>query len=269
MERVRDQARVKARAAGAVGALCAVVVLLLMPTVATGQERFDQNGVLFVHGFVGTGAQFESQKLRFMSNGYPDGWVTAIDYDSTFATESRSQVHARIDQMVAELKQRTGRPKVDILGHSLGTSVMQDYLNSSPERAANVGHYVNIDGQQADAPPGGVPTLAIWAGRGDPGRRIVGATNVTLPNQTHVQSATSAEAFAEYHKFFTGSVPAHGIVPEPGRVTLAGRLLHFPVNRGVAGATLEIWEVDGDTGQRQGGAPVKTFSIDASGDWGP
>src|SRR5215213_2266384 len=122
MDGVSHQGRAKARVARAVVALCAVAALLLMPPAAAGQARFDQNGVLFVHGFVGTGAQFESQKLRFTSNGYPEGWVDAIDYDSTFATESRSQVHTRIDQMVAELKQRTGRPKVDILGHSLGTS---------------------------------------------------------------------------------------------------------------------------------------------------
>src|SRR5215218_4221353 len=93
---------------------CAVAMLLLGASTATAQERFDQNGVIFVHGFVGTGAQFESQKLRFMSNGYPEGWIEAIDYDSTFGTESRPDVYARIDRLVAELKQRTGRPKVDI-----------------------------------------------------------------------------------------------------------------------------------------------------------
>jgi pimeloyl-ACP methyl ester carboxylesterase len=248
---------------------CAVVGLLAAAPAAGAQSGFGQNGVLFVHGFVGTGAQFESQKMRFMSNGYPRRWVTAIDYDSTFATESRSQVHARIDQMVADLKQVTGRPKVDILAHSLGTSVMQEYLNSSPARAANVGHYVNIDGQQATAPPGGVSTLAVWAGRGTPGRKIDGATNVTIPNQTHVQTATSAQSFREYYKFFTGKPAARDIVPQSGRIAIAGRLLHFPVNRGVAGASLQIWEVDGGTGQRKGSSPLTTVSIGDSGNWGP
>src|SRR5215211_555005 len=105
--------------AGIVAFACALTALLAAAPVAGAQERFDQNGILFVHGFVGTGAQFESQKLRYMSNGYPNGWVDAIDYDSTFATEPRQQVFARIDAMVAELKKRTGRPQVDILGHSL------------------------------------------------------------------------------------------------------------------------------------------------------
>jgi pimeloyl-ACP methyl ester carboxylesterase len=248
----------------------AMACLLVAVPEAGAQSGTERNPVLFVHGFVGSAGQFETQKMRFMSNGYPERWIDGIDYDSTFATESRSQVHQRIDAMIADLKQRTGRAKVDLLGHSLGTSVLQEYLNSSPERAANVAHYVNIDGSQADAPPGGVPTLAIWAGRGAPNRRIVGATNVTVPNQTHVQSATSAESFVEYFKFFTGKEPGHDLVPEKGRITIAGRLLNFPVNRALPGAvTLEVWEVDGATGQRVGDKPVASTPVGDSANWGP
>jgi hypothetical protein len=253
------------------GALAlALAVALLAAQSARAQQPFDQNGMLFVHGFVGSGAQFESQRMRFMSNGYPDGWIAVIDYDSTFGTESRQQVFARIDQLIAELKQRTGRPQVDVLAHSLGTSVMQEYLNSSPARAGSVEHYVNIDGREADAPPGGVPTLAVWAGRGAPGRRIAGATNVTIPNQTHVQTATSRESFVEYFKFFTGRAPAHDIVPDVGPITIAGRALLFPQNRALpAGATLEIWPVDPATGQRVGSAPTARLALDQTGDFGP
>ncbi|MDQ3933118.1 MAG: alpha/beta hydrolase [Actinomycetota bacterium] len=247
---------------------CAVSGLLFAAPAAEAQV-FHQNGVLFVHGYVGSGAQFESQKMRLMSNGYPESWVTAIDYDSLFASESRSDVYARIDRLVAELEERTGRPQVDILGHSLGTTVMGEYLTSSEARAANVAHYVNIDGRQPDAPPGGVPTLAIWAGRGAPGRRIPGAKNVTVPNQTHVESATSAESFAAFYEFFTGKPPAHDIVPQAGDITIAGKVLQFPVNRGAVDATLEIWEVDGESGQRTGSSPVARTSIPASGEWGP
>ena len=247
-----------------------LVGLLLAAPAAGAQERFDQNGVIFVHGFVGSGAQFESQKMRFTSNGYPQSWIRVLEYDSTFGSESRSQVHTRLDQLIAELKEHTGRPQVDILGHSLGTSVMQDYLGSSPARASNVAHYVNVDGSQADAPPGGVPTLAVWAGRGTPGREIRGATNVTVPNQTHVQVATSAESFVEYFKFFTGREPANDIVPESGSITIEGRAMLFPQNRGTpAGVTVEVWEVDGATGQRTASAPVARLPADGNGAWGP
>src|SRR5207302_2316016 len=97
------------------------------------------------------------------------------------------------------------------LGHSLGTKLMQDYLNSSPQRAANVAHYVNIDGQTASSPPGGVKTLALWATKGPtaatPGRSITGAKNVTISDTTHVQCATDSRSFWWMYKFFTGKAP--------------------------------------------------------------
>jgi pimeloyl-ACP methyl ester carboxylesterase len=247
------------------------VLALLIASPATGaQAASSQNGVIFVHGFIGSGAQFESQKMRFTSNGYPSADVAVLEYDSTFATETRNQVAAKLDRLIDFIKARTGRPKVDLLGHSLGTQVSQDYLNSSPARAAKVAHYVNIDGREAAAPPGGVPTLAIWAGRGDPGREVVGAQNVTIPNQTHVQSATSAESFAEFFEFFTGQAPANEqIVRESGRITIQGRAVNFPQNRGLDGATLEIWELNSATGRRRTASPVARIAIGASGRWGP
>jgi hypothetical protein len=132
-------------------------------------------------------------------------------------------------------------------------------------------HYVNIDGRTALAPPGGVATLAIWAGLGAPGRQIVGATNITLPDQTHVQSATSREAFAEMYEFFTGNKPATTAI-EPSRgnkVTVAGRAVIFPQNVGVQDATLEIWRLDGATGQRLFKKPAETLSIGGDGSFGP
>jgi hypothetical protein len=250
----------------------AVVVTLALACAAPAAEAapsFDQNPVIFVHGFAGSGGQFESQKMRFTSNGYPESYVRVLEYDSTFATEPRQVVFTRLDQLIADLKQQTGHDKVDVLGHSLGTSVMQEYLNSSAERAANVAHYVNIDGQQADAPPGGVPTLAIWAGRGEPGRSIKGATNVTIPNQTHVQSATSAESFAEFFRFFTGKAAAHrAIVPETGRIEIEGRAMLFPQNRGATATAVEIWPIDPATGRRTSSEPT-SVPVGENGAWGP
>ena len=103
------------------------------------------NPMIFVHGGFGSGAQFESQALRFASNGYSPKWVRVLDYDSGFGVESQERVHERLDALVADAKRDTGRRKVDLLGHSLGTRVLQAYL-SSPARAANVARYVNIDG---------------------------------------------------------------------------------------------------------------------------
>ena len=243
----------------------------LSSTAFAGGDRGHQpryNPVIFVHGGAGSGAQFESQKMRFTSNGYPSGYVRVVDYDSLFSVNTRDDVYAKIDALVAELQAQTGKAKVDILGHSLGTSIMHDYL-STPARAANVGHYVNIDGRTAATPPGGVGTLAIWAGRGTPGRAIGGAVNVTVPNQTHVESATSRESFREMFKFFTGHEPATvDIVPEHGRVRIAGRAVLFPSNVSAGVGTVEVWPVHGSTGRRIGRRPLEVEQLAADGGCG-
>ena len=248
----------------------AVAALLLVVSGAHAQSPYPQNPVLFVHGIEGSGAQFESQKLRFTSNGYPERWIDAVDYDSTRAVGDKSQVASQIDAAIAELQKRTGRAKVDVVAHSLGTTVMHDYLTNgsmASQRRANVGRYVNVDGQSSNP---GVPTLAVWAGRGTPGRRMTGATNVTIPNQTHVQACTSAESFVEYFKFLTGRSPAHDIVAETGQITVAGRALLFPQNSALpAGVTLQVWPVAAATGQRTTSTPAHSLSLPASGDFGP
>jgi pimeloyl-ACP methyl ester carboxylesterase len=245
----------------------AVCVLLLAAATAHAKPPF--NPIIFVHGGSGSGAQFESQAMRFASNGYPERYVAVLEYDSSQINAILPQVHAELDALIARLKAETGRAKVDLLGHSLGTTVSQTYL-ATPARAANVAHYVNIDGASASAPPGGVPTLALWAGADPPVGSIVGATNVTLAGQEHIESATSPEAFSEMYSFFRGSAPATtDVVAEPAGLTVSGQVNFFPSNVGIAGARLEIWEVDGATGLRIGGDPLATRDIDATGDWGP
>jgi pimeloyl-ACP methyl ester carboxylesterase len=249
-----------------------VLILGFLPGSArAGRQISPINPVIFVHGGSGSGAQFESQAQRFTSNGYPHDLIAVQEYDSTFTINTVADIYASLDQLIAALLEQTGADQVDILGHSLGTTLMIGYLDGSPERAAKVAHYVNIDGRTSDHLPGGVPTLALWAGRGTPGRQIVGATNVTIPDVTHVQCATSAESFVEMYKFFTGEDPAtKDILPEPrGQVRLAGRAVIFPQNRGAEDRTLEIWRVDDDTGARIDDKPKAVFPISADGEWGP
>src|SRR3954451_3532781 len=105
-------------------------LLLLSAQPAGARATFAQNPVLFVHGIEGSGAQFESQKMRFMSNGYPESWIDEVDYNSTRAVGDKSEVDQQIDEAIAELKTRTGRGRVDVIAHSLGTSVMYDYLTN-------------------------------------------------------------------------------------------------------------------------------------------
>src|SRR3954452_16781896 len=200
-------------------------LLLFSAQPAGARATFDQNPVLFVHGIEGSGAQFESQKMRFMSNRYPEAWIDEVDYNSTRAVADKSEVDQQIDDAIAALKQRTGRSNVDVVAHSLGTSVMYDYLTNgatAAQRRANVAHYINVDGKNQNP---GVPTLAVWAGRGTPGRHMDGAQNVTIPDQTLVQTCTSAESFGAYYRFLTGRRPGRDLVRQRGSIKVAGKAL--------------------------------------------
>src|SRR3954468_24049278 len=137
------------RVLAAVVMACAALLLAVVQPAGAAAPSFGQNPVLFVHGIEGSGSQFESQKMRFMSNGYPEAWVDEIDYDSTRAVGDKSEVDAQIDAKVAALKKATGKAKVDVVAHSLGTIVMYDYMTNgsmAEERRASIGRYVNVDG---------------------------------------------------------------------------------------------------------------------------
>ena len=226
--------------------------------------------IVFVHGFFGSGSQYETPARRFASNGYPSRYIEAHEYDSTFATTTVAEVHAALDERIARLLRETGADQVDLVGHSLGTAMSQSYLNSSSERAARVAHYVNLDGATATALPGGVPTLAIW-GEGNPARAITGAENVYFPDQAHTETVTSAASFAAQFRFLTGRAPlTTRILPQlPGQVQLAGRAVLFPSNAGAAGATVQVFEVHPRTGQRLRSRPAATFTLGPDGAWGP
>jgi Lipase C-terminal domain/AF_1763-like, C-terminal domain/Lipase (class 2) len=234
--------------------------------------------VLFVHGVESAGSNFASQEMRLESNGYPHGWVEALDYNSLGAagTNYAGEVEEQIEAAIAALKRRTGQAQVDVVGHSEGTKVMYHYLAESPKAAehrASVAAYVNLDGQESNP---GVRTLAVWAERSGPtgptGRHMQGAENVTMPDMTHVQSATSAQTFIQIYKFFRGKLPRHDIVPQKGTIQLAGKALEFPQNSGLAGDTVEVWPLNLQ-GQRTTKNPIASFAIidpsEAGGAWGP
>lgn len=282
MSRVRHLRAVVAQVALAAGLFSG---LLAAPGALARQQRqrFSHNAVIFVHGFEGSGAQFESQQLRLTSNGYPARSIVVFEYDSAeFANalqagavpaQQEAPLFARMDKLIARMKALTHRPQVDLLAHSLGTRLMQDYLNSSKARAANVAHYVNMDGFPEGSLPGGVRTLALWGTKGPistPGRRIKGAKNVLVPDSSHVQTATSPFSFKWFYKFFTGKWPkTTNIVPQKGKIKLSGRDVNFPQNTGLSGATVQVWAINQTTGQRQGKKPIASFNIGSTGYWGP
>ncbi|HYY83513.1 MAG TPA: hydrolase, partial [Beijerinckiaceae bacterium] len=125
--------------------------------------------------------------------------------------------------------------------------------------------YAQPDGRFVGKP--GVPT-----GVTAEGPALRGATNTVLPGLDHREVAFDPRAFREMYRFIAGAEPARiAIAPEP-RVTLDGLVTGLagavPTNRPVAGASVEIYRVSGETGERMG-ERIHQATTAVDGRWGP
>lgn len=265
------------------GAVAALAVGLTSAVADAGPPDRSAGGlspIVFVHGQSGSAQQFETQAMRFTSNGYPQDLLFAFEYDTTIGTNPVAELDAYLDEVLTQ----TGADEVYAVGHSRGTSVWTQYLEDPAfDGSDKVAKYVNVDGRSPAELPGGVPTIGIWgewntAGSGFNRRGDTDAQIGPNPNdnfyfgtKSHTEVMTSAEAFALMYEFFTGQSPeTTDVVPEPpGQVSVSGRAVIFPENIGADGTTVEVWRVDAATGQRIGNRPLFSQPIDDSGDFGP
>lgn len=247
----------------------AAALSAVAPVAAEARESAHRP-VIFVHGSAGSALQFRIQAKRLASNGYRSDLIEAHEYNSPAVATILPEIYAGLDARISRLLVASGADRVDLLAHSLGTFVVQGYLTSSPERAARVAHYVNLDGRSAAAPPGGVPTLAIW-GEGDPARAVAGATNVSFPEQSHTQTVSSRESFRAIYRFLCGHPPrTTQVLPQrPGAVRVSGRAVLFPSNEAVSGATLQLYPVSPLTGRRLQARPAQVTPLAVDGSFGP
>jgi triacylglycerol lipase len=119
----------------------------------------------------------------------------------------------------------------------------------------------------------------VWIGaKGTPtnvtfdGPALKGARNVVLPGRDHRETSYHAEAFAQAYRFITGRDPTATAITPESRVVLDGQVTSTgpggPTNLPLVGATVEVYAVDADTGERRGNALIKT-TVGADGRWGP
>ena len=224
--------------------------------------------MIFVHGFVGSGGQFESQGMRFTSNGYPADSIGVEEYDSTFATTTMAKVWDELDGLIARLLAQSGADKVELVGHSLGTAVSQGYLKSSV--SSGEGRPLREPRRRA----GRVATCGC-ADVGGVGRGELGAAD--RRRHQRVPARPQPRAGGHLGRDVRRDVPvlhrpraaARPTSTSQHHVSLSGRADLFPSNAGAAGTTLQIWEVERPTGFRKRDRPEATFSIGADGAWGP
>ena len=124
--------------------------------------------------------------------------------------------------------------------------------------------YAQPDGSFVGKP--GQPTNVTFEGP-----ELRGATNLVLGRLDHRETAFSARAFREIYRFIAWREPQRvAIVPE-AEVRLSGLVTGtpggVPTNRPVADASVEIYRVSPDTGERIGSA-IHTAKTTADGHWG-
>jgi pimeloyl-ACP methyl ester carboxylesterase len=132
-------------------------------------------------------------------------------------------------------------------------------------RSDGMDKYAQADGRFVGKP--GTPTNVS-----NDGPALKGATNLMLGTIDHREVAFHPRAFREIYKFIAGREPSRiDIVPE-AEVRLSGLVTATPggvqTNRAVGGATVEIYHVSPETGERLGG-PIHSSQTSADGRWGP
>jgi triacylglycerol lipase len=124
----------------------------------------------------------------------------------------------------------------------------------------------------------------VWIGRrGTPthvtseGPALKGAENVVIAGIDHRETSSGPKAFEQAWRFLAGQAPATPAVVPEGRVVLDGkvsglglenRVGAYATNLPLVGATLEVYAVGAESGERLGAA-LHRKTIGSDGLWGP
>jgi pimeloyl-ACP methyl ester carboxylesterase len=132
-------------------------------------------------------------------------------------------------------------------------------------RSDGIDKYAQADGRFVGKP--GTPT-----GITTEGPALKGATNLVLGAVDHRETAFSPRAFREIYKFIAGHEPDRIAIAPEADVKLSGLVTGTPggvqTNRPVSGASVEVYRVSAETGERAGG-PIHASQTAADGRWGP
>lgn len=300
----------------------------LAQTAPEVTPRTEVPPILFVHGNGDYDALWMTTLWRMESNGIAGDRMMAINFTDPLARSddkveqagrsSTEDQRRELAAAIAELKRRTGAPRVALVGSSRGGYAIRNVITNGG--AGDVSHAVlcgtpnhgvfatddqpnnefngrgtflrSLNEGESEVTPGvafltlrsdGMDKYAQPDGRfiGKPGTptnvtaegpELKGATNLVLGALDHREVAFHPRAFREIYRFIAGREPSRiAIVPEAS-VRLSGLVTGTPggvsTNRPVAGATVDIFRVDPETGERKGSA-VHSMKTGADGRWGP
>ncbi|MFE0042688.1 esterase/lipase family protein [Streptomyces albireticuli] len=108
----------------------------------TAEAATPRAPVVFVHGYLGSGAIWEPARSAFEKAGYDKSELFTFSYD--FNVSNRTTAQGLAD-FVDKVKRDTGAKKVDIVNHSMGGMVTMWYIKQLGG-TANVGRVASLAG---------------------------------------------------------------------------------------------------------------------------
>lgn len=305
-----------------------IVAPALADTAPASSGAADVPPMLFVHGNGDSAALWITTLWRMESNGIARDRMFAINFtdpvarsDDTVAQPNHSSTEDQrreLGEAVKAFKQRTGAPRIALVGNSRGGDSIRSYIKQGG--AGDVSHAVlcgvpnhgvfawdqalnnefngrgpflrGLNEGESEVTPGvafltlrsdGLDKYAQPDGRfiGKPGTptgitfegpALKGATNLVIGPVDHRETAYSPRAFREIYKFIAGHEPDRIAIMPEAQVRLSGLVTGMPggvpTNRPVAGASVDVFRVSPDSGERIGAA-IHTSQTAADGRWGP
>lgn len=104
--------------------------------------QLTHDPILFVHGYGGSSANWDTMRSRFLADGWKDYELYAYNY--SFISSNATSA-AEIRDQVDKILRTTGATKVDIIAHSMG-SISSRYYMKNLGGSAKVDAWVSLAG---------------------------------------------------------------------------------------------------------------------------
>jgi triacylglycerol lipase len=242
-----------------------IIILVALSNLLHAQKTYTP--IVFVHGMLGSGDTWVRPMQNFMSQGYSKDQLEVLDWNTTsFANKAAEQ---QLDSIIEVVLKRTGAKKVNLVGHSAGGNLCNNYLKEE-KHAAKVHNYVHVGSFALNKAPA-VSTLNLYSTNDKivKGAAIEGAKNVALTDLDHYEIATDIESFKQMYGFFNSSSPmTFKKDTKTEQVTLSGRVVSLGENKAEKNASIDVYPFDALTGERLTKTPVFTTKANAQGYWG-
>lgn len=239
-------------------------------TDAALSNRGETLPIVMIHGALASGDTYARHAMLWGSNGYESDLLYVFDWNSLGG--ANAQALSALDAYIDQIRTKTGKSKVYLVGHSAGGGLGYSYC-SVAARAQKVAKYVHLASNpqtKPAGPAGEIPTLNIFS-TGDKvvaGANMNGAANEVYDNLDHYEVATSAQTFERIYSFLMEQGNAITTLVPMDAPKITGRVVTLGENKAVSTVKVRVFETHGATGIRRR-IPIAEFTPDADGRFGP